>query len=43
LLARSARGRDARGVGLVDCRKDSIDGMIGAWSFILIFSDAFLV
>src|SRR6266403_3325269 len=33
LLARSARGRDARGVGLEDCRKDSIDGMIGAWSF----------
>ena len=44
LLARSARGRDARGVGLEDCRKDSIDGMIGAWSFILIFSArAFLV
>jgi len=33
LLARSARGRDARGVGLEDCRKDSIDGTIGAWSF----------
>jgi hypothetical protein len=31
LLARSARGRDARGIGLEDCRKDSIDGMIGAW------------
>ncbi len=44
LLARSARGRDARGVGLEDCRKDSIDGMIGAWSFILIFlARAFLV
>jgi hypothetical protein len=27
-----------------NCRKDSIDGMIGAWSFILIFSArAFLV
>src|SRR6266478_10089550 len=24
LLARSARGRDARGVGLEDCRKDSV-------------------
>jgi hypothetical protein len=40
LLARSARGRDARGVGLVDCRKDSIDGMIVAWSFIFDFFGA---